>query len=239
MWPFGQQSGILGDASALLDSKPRENFQMKAALPIGTLIRTRMSELEISRGELVKRLGYRNLAKGTHRIDALCNGDLERTKHLFELLPQALDTSPESVKLALEESFREIKSAEEQEAEAREKLWWENFRPHVVVLTERTVPSPIFVAAFVGVEKLLRIDLDLTRRPVSFVEQALERLPEAVIAFGRTTGFVINYSPEQAVRFDCEGQPIEIFDRAVRPGAACLHLGGRSVAAQTACLRAI
>jgi hypothetical protein len=224
MWPFGQQNGILGDASALLGSKPQENFQMKSALPIGTLIRARMSELNISRGELAKRFGYKNLAKGIRRIDALCDGDLERTKHLFGLLPQALETSPESVKLALEESFREIKSAQEQEAEAREKLWRQNFRPHVIIVTERTIPSPIFVAAILGVEKLLRIDLDLTRRPVSFVEQAFERLPEGVIAFGRTTGFVINYSPEQAVKFDCEGQPIEILDRAVRPGIAGLHL---------------
>ena len=225
MWPFGQQNGIFGDASALLGLKPQENFQMKSALPIGTLIRVRMSELDLSRGELAKRLGYRNLARGIRRIDALCDGDIERTKHLFELLPQALETSPESVKRALEESLREIKSAEEQEAEAREKLWRENFRPHVIIVAERTIPSPIFVAALLGVERLLRIDLDLTHRPVSFVEQALERLPEGVIAFGRTTGFVINYSPEQAVKFDCEGQPIEILDGAVRPGIASLHLG--------------
>jgi hypothetical protein len=212
---------------------------MKSALPIGTLIRARMSELDLSRGELAARLGYKNLARGIRRIDALCNGDLERTKQLFELLPQALETSTQSVKLALEESFREIKSAEEQQAEAREKLWRENFRPHVIIVTERTIPTPIFVAALLSVEKLLRIDLDLTRRPVSFVEQALERLPEGVIAFGRTAGFVINYSLEQAVRFDCEGQPIEILDGVVRPGNASLHLGGRSVTAQTACSRAI
>jgi hypothetical protein len=221
-------------------SAPTEGeFQMKSALSIGTLIRVRMSELDISRGELAKRLGHKNLARGVRRIDALCDGDLERTKQLFELLPQALETSTESVKLALEESFREIKLAEEQETEAREKLWRENFRPHVIIVTERTIPSPIFVAALLGVEKLFRIDLDLNRRPVSFVEQALERLPEGVIAFGRTTGFVINYSPEQAVKFDCEGQPIEILDGAVRPGIATLHLGGHSVTAQTACSRAI
>jgi hypothetical protein len=40
------------------------------------------------------------------------------------------------------------------------------------------VPSPIFVAAIIGVEKLLRIDLDATQGPVSLVRQVLDRLPE-------------------------------------------------------------
>jgi hypothetical protein len=117
--------------------------------------------------------------------------------------------------------------AEKREAEARDKIWRENFRPHAIILTERTVPSPIFVAAIIGVEKLLRIDLDATQGPVSFVRQALDRLPEGVPAFGKTVGFAINYSPDKAVRFDRNGQPIAILDKAVRLRTAVLRLGGR------------
>ena len=79
------------------------------------------------------------------------------------------------------------------------------------------MPSPIFVAAIIGVEKLLRIDLDATQGPVSFVRQVLGRLPEGVPAFGKPMGFVINYSPEKAIRFDLKGQPIAVLDKAVRP----------------------
>jgi hypothetical protein len=39
------------------------------------------------------------------------------------------------VKLALDQTVREIEFAEKQEAEAREKLWRENFRPHAIILT--------------------------------------------------------------------------------------------------------
>ncbi len=67
------------------------------------------------------------------------------------------------MKLALDQTVREIEFAEKREAEAREKIWRENFRPHAIILTERTVPSPMFVAAIVGVEKLFRIDLDPTQ----------------------------------------------------------------------------
>jgi transcriptional regulator with XRE-family HTH domain len=205
---------------------------MKSDLAIAALIRSRMTELGLSRGEFAKRLGYKNIAKGIRRIDALCEGDIEGTKQLLDVLPQALETSAETVKRALDQTVHEIDLAEKHEAEARDKIWRENFCPHAIILTERTVPSPIFVAAIVGVEKLLRIDLDATQGPVSFVRQALDRLPEGVSAFGKPIGFVINYSPDQAVRFDRNGQPIAILDKAVRPGTAVLRLGGRPIPAE-------
>jgi hypothetical protein len=187
-----------------------------------------MTELGLSRGEFAKRLGYKNLAKGIRRIDALCEGDIEGTKQCLDVLPQALETS----KRALDQTVREIELAEKQEAEARDKSWREKFCPHAIILTERTVPSQIFVAAIIGVEKLLRIDLDATQGPVSFVRQVLDRLPEGVSAFGKPIGFVINYSPDKAVRFDRNGQPSAILDKAVRPGTAVLlRLGGRPIPA--------
>ena len=95
------------------------------------------------------------------------------------------------------------------------------------------MPSPIFVAALIGVEKLLQIDLDATQGPVSFVRHALDRLPDGVPAFGKPIGFVINYSPDKAVRFDSNGHPIAILDKAVRPGTAVLlRLGGRPIPAE-------
>jgi hypothetical protein len=68
---------------------------MKSDLAIAALIRSRMTELGLSRGELSKRLGSINIAKGIRRIDALCDGDLEGTKQFLDMLPQALEASPE------------------------------------------------------------------------------------------------------------------------------------------------
>jgi hypothetical protein len=206
MWPLRQQIGILATRQLSSASNRRRVFQMKSNLAIATLIQSRMTELGLSRGEFANRLGYKNIAKGIRRIDALCDGDLEGTKLFLDMLPQALETSAETVKHALDQTVREIELAEKQEAEARDKIWRETFRPHGIILTERTVPSPIFVAALIGVEKLLRIDLDATQGPMSFVRQVLDRLPEGVPAFGKTIGFVINYSPDQSVRFDPNGQ---------------------------------
>src|ERR1700730_8585934 len=165
-------------------------------------------------------------------MESLCDGDLEGTIHFLDVLPQALEISAETVKRALDQTVREIDLAAKHEGEARDKIWRENFCPHAIILTERTVPSPIFVAAMIGVEKLLRIDLDATQGPVSFVRQVLDRLPEGVPAFGKPIGFVINYSPDKAVRFDPNGQPIAILDKAVCPGTAVLRLGGRPIPAE-------
>jgi hypothetical protein len=232
MWPFRQQNGILATRQPSSPSNRRRAFQMKSNLAIAALIRSRMAELGLSRGEFAKRLGYKNIAKGIRRIDVLCDGDIEGTKQFLDALPQALETSAETVKGALDQTVREIEFAAKQEAEARDKIWRENFRPHAIILTERTVPSPIFVAAIIGVEKLLRIDLDATQGPVTFVRQVLYRLPEGVPAFGKPIGFVINYSPDQAVRFDRNGQPIAMLDEAVRPGTAVLRVGGRPITAE-------
>jgi hypothetical protein len=203
---------------------------MKSDLAIAILIRSRLTELGLSRGEFAKRLGYKNIAKGIRRIDAVFEGNIEGTKQVIDVLPQALETSAKIVTLALDQTVREIELAEQQKAEARDKIWRENFRPHAIILTERAVPSPIFVAAIIGVEKLLRINL--AQGPVSFVRQVLDRVPEGVPAFGKPIGFVINYSPDKAVMFDSNGQPIAMLKEAVRPGTAVLRLGRRPIPAE-------
>ena len=67
---------------------------------------------------------------------------------------------------------------------------------------------------------------------MSFVRQVLDGLPEGVPAFGKPIGFVINFSPDKAVKFDSNRQPIATLDKAVRPGTATLHLGGRPIPAE-------
>jgi len=82
------------------------------------------------------------------------------------------------------------------------------------------VPSPIFVAALIGVEKILRIDFDTSLPEETFVHQALAQIPEQTIAFGRPIGVTVNYAPDRAIRYDLEGNPIETLTEAIRCGKA-------------------
>jgi len=94
------------------------------------------------------------------------------------------------------------------------------FRPHAIILTKTSVPSPIFVAALTGVETILRIDFDTSLPEETYVHQALAQIPEQTIAFGRPTGVTINYAPDRAVRYDLKGDPIETLNEAIRCGRA-------------------
>lgn len=103
-----------------------------------------------------------------------------------------------------------------------EAEWGIAFRPHAIIATDRSVPSPIFVAALIGVEKILRIDLDTSLPEETFVHQALAKVPDQTAAFGRPIGVTINYSPDRAVRYDLNGNPLETLAEAIRCREASL-----------------
>jgi hypothetical protein len=127
--------------------------------------------------------------------------------------------------------------------QARQTLWRAAFRPHAIILTERTVPQPFFVAAFIGVERLLRIDFDPASVPVSYTNQALAgirqklaefssetgRISETLPAFGRPIGVIVNYTPNRAVRFDLNGDAFEVLPHAHRPAEPYIALRRRPV----------
>src|SRR3954447_14175228 len=80
---------------------------------------------------------------------------------------------------------------------------------------------------------------DLSKPPITFVQQALAALPERtglgsdgkryVTFFGEAVGFIVNYTPDQALRCDLDGQPQEVLSKAYRPGEVGLAIGGRPV----------
>jgi hypothetical protein len=95
-----------------------------------------------------------------------------------------------------------------------------------------------------GIDGWLMIPLDHSQPPITFVQQVLSALPEklrptfagrpSVPFFGRALGFIINYSPEKALRCSLTGQPLEVLAKAYRPGEIELYLGTRRVPKRTA-----
>jgi hypothetical protein len=193
----------------------------KLALPI--LITERCQELGLGRKELVERSGYKNISKGLRRLDQVYAGDLDRVGALLRGLPKALDLSPEKVQQAIDETIRQIAA----EADA---IWRGSFEPAAYLLGTSDRPSQIFIFGITGgAERWLKIPIDLSQPPVSYAVQALEvvRRTPVVEFFGTATGFIVNYTPDHAVRFDVEGRPVETLTRAYRPGEVTLYLSGR------------
>jgi len=114
------------------------------------------------------------------------------------------------------------------------------FRPHAVIICEREIPSPIWVAGILGVRRLLVIDFDVTAPPSTFVEQAqaglrkrmLDWSPDgqpgvpakALPGFGALVGIIINFQADLAIRYDLNGNAVQTLARAYSPGSASLSL---------------
>ena len=211
-------------------------------LPIRSFIAARLNELGLTEDEFLRRLGYRKLPKGRQHLEQIYLGDCTR-RMLVQRLPEALEVPPSLVRKAVEETGRQLRLAEDNAYRA-------DFKPHAVILTERLIPQPIFVAAFIGPARLKCIDFDVALPPATFVGQALDGLHQKLFefnpalkkakctpdvvrhrgdipAFGRPTGFIVNYSPDHAVRFDLDGNAVETLDRARRIGSASYSLSGR------------
>ena len=207
-------------------------------LPIKTLISNRCDELSLRPSDLVRRCGYKNISKGLRRLESVQQGCFKGNEALIQALPSALEVAADVVNEAVAATQRQI-------YEANEAAWRAAFRPRAIILTEKQRPEQIFIAAIIGVERLLRVDLDPTEGEVTYIDQALKGIRQKLArwnskvdvssvglgdlplpCFGRPVGVIVNYTPDHAVRFDLSGQPIEAFDRAHRIGEAQLFLNG-------------
>jgi hypothetical protein len=203
---------------------------------IETLITTRCHELGLSKARLVQSAGYKNEAKGIRRLDGLVAGDLEITGGLIQGLPAALKLSPDIISRAIEETRQEIAVRKRRVAEQAEAEWRSSFVPHAIILTERKIPSPMFVVAAIGAERLLRLDFDLNASAVQFahlarigMKQKLAEWGRVLPGYGQPVGYVVNYAPDRAVTFDLDEMPQEIFDKAYRVGQVQLLIKGQPV----------
>jgi|HubBroStandDraft_6_1064221.scaffolds.fasta_scaffold318376_2 hypothetical protein len=204
-------------------------------LPIEALITTRCRDLGLSRADIVRRAGLKNVEKGIRRLDGLYAGDLNKATVLIRGLPAALGLPTETVDIAIKETHQQLEEAAQIAAAERDAEWRATFKPCAYLLGTETRPTQIFIFAISGgAERWLRIPLDLTQPAVTFAAQAhaVVRTTPVVPLHGATVGFVVNYTPDCAVRFDLNGNPVEVFDRAYTPGQVSIKIGRRKVPAE-------
>jgi hypothetical protein len=75
--------------------------------------------------------------------------------------------------------------------------------------------------------------LDVTKPPITYAQQALAvvRTTPLVPFHGKTTGFVIKYTPDHAIRFHLSGDPVEMLTFAYYPGQVSIEISGRQTPA--------
>ncbi len=191
-------------------------------LSIARLIRKRTQDLGITRGELARRMGYTNVTTGCRRLDQICAGDVKMAENLRVELARGLDVDAEVINDSIEYTRAKQLSAED-------KAYRESFKPHAVILTEYKIPTQITFYAMTGGSRHRIIPFKEGSTPETYAAQAREALPNVVRFLGRPIGYVVNYTPDFALKFNKEGRLIGRLDRTFRVGQSGVVIGGKEV----------
>ncbi len=195
-------------------------------MTLDQLIQKRLAERKMKRSELARGMGYAQdkLGKGCTRIDRIREGDLYLAWDLRERLAAGLQVSTEAVEAAIEGT-----------RQAQDAAWRLSFKPYGVVLTENTgrPTCSLFIFAVSGEGNKLALRFKEESDPLTFVEQALRQLPKGIMGLGATTGFVVNYTPDKAIRYDAEGRQIEELSETVEAPYSGIVVGGKRVDSRT------
>ena len=214
---------------------------------IQTLIANHIQGDDRKRAELIRNLGFEHLEEARKLL-----GDLERTGEVHsKLVRKNLHRALGLVAYVVHNAFlcdkdQQVEAQEIEEVRSQHGKWKE-FKPLIQVLTEREVPSPIFVAALTGSYRRKTIHLD----------EAILKLPEAgqfaavseivkkhyaesrvegkeggyIIAFGAITQYEYRQTYYRTVGFDIHGQFIgsRWGKHAPMAGRAELFIGKKEV----------
>ena len=191
-------------------------------LSLVQLIRERMQDLGITRGELARHMGYANIAKGCRRLDQICARDVKMAENLRIQLAQGLEVDAG----VIDESIEFTRS---KQISAEDKAYRESFKPHAVILTEYKIPTQITFYAMTGGSRHRMIPMKEGSSPETFATQARDAPPDVVPFLGASTGYVVNYTPDFALEFNKEGRLIGRHHRAFRVGQSSVVVGGKEV----------
>ncbi len=211
---------------------------MTDAFPLQKLIEKRMAELDLYWSDLSRACGFKNnIGHGARQIDSVGHGNLNGpwSKKILDALPVALSIDQAMFDEAIKETAKIVAREEEEAEAARIEAWSAAFKPNAFLIGSSSRPSQIVIFGITGgASRWLEIPLDLSLPPITFAAQAhavVKKTP-FVPFFGATVGSIVNFSPDHAVRFALEGNPVESFARAYAPGQVSLLLQGRPIAAE-------
>lgn len=207
-------------------------------VPLYELINSRRTELGLSWSELARRCGYANTSKGLRRFDAIWQGNIDGqpSAQILARLPAAMGLGEETIRATVQQSIQRLEQTKQRTNSKAQAARRDSFEPSAYLVGTSSRPSQITIFGLTGgAQRWLRIPLDLTQSAATFAKQAqaVVRATPEVAFFGPTTGFIINYTPDVAVQFDTDGQPLKQLDHLYSPGMVSLSIGNRSVDANT------
>jgi len=184
--------------------------------PIAGFIQVSMVARGFSRGTLASAMGYRNASKALRHLDRLKQNGQAPLDFQVRLI-EALGVDPVDFESAMEATRTLQREEARRQREIETALARAAFRPHLRVIPERSIPQPIFVAAWTGVNFWLVQALpdNILTTPDARRLHAVAKIARAHYArtggragpFGAIRGYLFRIEFERAIELDIEGTP--------------------------------
>lgn len=205
--------------------KPQLNQAFQA---LKDFVSQHQETLQLSRRDLLTRLKPTNLGKAAQRLDSFLADEISHSQrqHFLPELATALSKNSEESKQIAAELKNLVEQIRQAKAALEHAHYVATFKPHAYLLGSYTRPSQItFFAMTGGSERWLKIRLDeleSSQTPAQAIAEIVAHLKEnpTIRFWGAATGFYINYTPEQAVKYDLNGNVIKEINGNYRPGDA-------------------
>lgn len=198
---------------------------------------TRLRELGLKRGDLPKLLGYTNPNKCLRNLDRLLEGDVDQFELIRRLGESRLGGRPFEVVMTNQVKTWELEREERRRVqELKERM---SFVPHLHFIHERSVPSPIHVVCFIGVNHFKRLEIpdyilkttdELTRLNLldSFIMDYLRNPPDHRLThgpFGKVVQILYRFEYDKSYVFDIQkGLFMDVHFGVPRVGTGKLRL---------------
>jgi len=148
--------------------------------PVQEFVVKMMKAGAMKKVDLVRAMGYRNIAKGIRRLDSFLEGrDLPR--QIIDNLHTALGVPEEEIISRLTETRDIIQKGVDEELRMQDESARKRFVPYLFCATKRKVPGRIFMCAITGASCSRYAYLHYHYEKLSPEEQAMNRME--VIAF--------------------------------------------------------
>ena len=192
---------------------PDLKITQKGPVVLSSLIQMECTRIGLDEQEFVCLLGIKKSHKTSAFAEQLKNNQMAKIIQFRYKLVDILNVTLEQV----DEAIQASKNAYYAQVDA---AWRASFQPHAVLITANKIPSPIFAAAITGSAQKLYIGAPANLSKLAWPSWFVKNLPDRLPGFGDVQGFVINYTPDRAIRFDLLGNPVETLDTALRRGSA-------------------
>jgi len=188
---------------------------------LGRLVLDRARALRISRTELVRRLGYRDVGNGHKALsELLTTGKMPPL--IAQHLADALQVDAALVADVMAANARQQQDEACQRILTREVAYRTAFKPHLRCETERAIPEPLFVAALLTSARLRLVPVcsetwqlssdERDRRLKRAIQEHYSERRGHVPAFGAIMGYTAvvtaGYRLDFGLPYDIDGDPV-------------------------------